>query len=258
MESKQLGLFDDYEIEQIDGSVSPKVQVMAIGRRAAPIPPDFEAIERQENQRNLRSMEREISRRSPRVRKRIQHFSSQFGVSEADFWRDLDANARGPLAAVLAKEARRQNIHENAAADYIKALESVSQFQKLKANGPDALYLNAEGRLVTGRSLGRAPKPSKSIDFQWRTGQITCYAAQKYTKEVGGNQDNQFNELERLLQDFQNCRSDRIAFFVLVDGPYYTDTRIRQLRRLVRTEIPRSYVTGVAGIANVLAGVAAV
>lgn len=130
--------------------------------------------------------------------------------------------------------------------------------KKLKANGPDALYLNAAGQFVSGASLGRAPKPSKSIDFQWRTGNLTCYAAQKFTKEVGGNQDNQFNELERLLQDFRSCEVRSVAFFVVVDGPYYTPQRIRQLRQLIRTESPFSYVTGVEGIPRILAEIAAV
>ena len=76
----------------------------------------FEANERQRNLANLAAVEEEIAQRSGRLRTRILHFAEQFGIPEVDLWRDLDANPNGPLAATLAKEARRQNIHETAAA----------------------------------------------------------------------------------------------------------------------------------------------
>lgn len=57
---------------------------------------DFEANERQRNAENLADMAEEIAQRSDRLRTRILHFSAQFSIPEEDFWRDLDANPRGP------------------------------------------------------------------------------------------------------------------------------------------------------------------
>lgn len=162
----------------------------------------------------------------------------------------------GPLASTLAREARRQNIHEKQAADFIQRLELVTEFEKLPSLGPNALYLNRDGQDVTGRQLGRAPKPSKSIDFQWHTASTRCLAAQKYTKESGGNQDSQFKELELLLRNFAQRTYNGLALFILVDDAYYTEDRLNLLRGLVRLQPPRSYVTSVNSLQGLLRSMA--
>jgi hypothetical protein len=223
-----------------------------------PSPPlDFEAIEHQQNLDNLAEMADEIVQQSERLRTRILHFAGQFDILEAAFWQDLNADPNGPLAAVLTREARRQNIHERAAADYVAALPHVTQFTKLPSRGPNACYINANGQTVTGAQLAGAQRPSKSIDFRWRSGAVTCYAAQKYTREGGGNQDNQFNEVQALLQNFLPRLNNDVALFILVDGPYYTDARLQQLRGLMRLQNPRSYVVSVNELLPVLQAIAA-
>ena len=218
---------------------------------------DFEAIEHQQNLANRAEMALEIAERSERLRTRILHYAGQFDVPEADFWRDLDANPNGPLAAVLAREARRQNIHEKSAADHIQELPYVAQFLKLPSSGGKACYINANGQFVTGGDLAGADRPSKSIDFRWLTGTVTCYAAQKYTREGGGNQDNQFNEIESLLQNFLPRRNNNVALFILVDGPYYTEGRLGHLRGLTRLQNPRSYVASVNELVPILENIVA-
>ena len=221
-----------------------------------PPPLDFESIEHRQNLDNLAEMVDEIAERSERLRTRILHFSGQFDIPEDDFWRDLGTNPAGPLAAVLAREARRQNIHENAAADYVGALPLVAQFRKLPSSGPNAYYVNGDGQLVTRRQLAGASTPSKSIDFQWRTGAITCYAAQKYTKVGGGNQDSQFNEVQSLLRNFLQRINNGVALFILVDGPYYDETRLAQLHALRRLQEPCSYVASVNQLLPILQDIA--
>ena len=179
---------------------------------------DFEANEHQKNLANIAEMKAEIVQRSDRLRTRILHYAEQFDIPEEDFWRDLDANPNGPLAATLAREARRQNIHENAAAAFVETLPHVADFRKLPSVGPNAMYVNSDGQILSGRQLAGAPRPSKSIDFQWTTEGIACYAAQKYTKAGGGNQDNQFNEIEQQLRNFQGRTNNGVALIVLVDG----------------------------------------
>ena len=217
---------------------------------------DFESLEREVNRQNLLAVKEEISNRSSRLRKRILHFSEQFGIPEHRYWAALDADPMGPLASTLAREARRQNIHEKHAADFIKNMNHVSNFEKLPATGSNALYLNRDGQFVTRSQLGRAPKPSKSLDFQWNTKGIRCLAAQKYTKEGGGNQDSQFNELELLLRNFVQRTYNGMALFILVDGAYYTEDRLNLLRGLVRLQPPRSYVESVNSLQSLLLNIA--
>ena len=208
-------------------------------------PLDFENIEHQLNLDNLEEMAREIPNLSVRLATRIRHFAAQFDIPEEDFWLDLEANSSGPLAAVLSREARRQNVHEKAAAEYVRALRHVSQFSKLPSSGPNALYVNSDGLMVTRGQLAGARPPSKSIDFRWKVGSLTCYAAQKYTKVGGGNQDSQFNEVEQLLRNFLPRTNNDTALFVLVDGPYYNETKLARLKALARQQSPFSYVAGI-------------
>ena len=221
-----------------------------------PQPLDFEANERRIIQRNLAEMPNEIANREERLAVRIHHFADLFGIPEDNFWRDLEANPVGPLAATLAKEARRQNIHEQAAAEYVGQLPHVENFRKLPSVGPNAMYITRDGQFISGRDLGPAPKPSKSIDFQWETGALMCYAAQKYTREGGGNQDNQFNEIESLLINFMPRINNNVALFALVDGPYYTEARLAQLQGRVRMQAPMSYVTSVNQLMPILQAIA--
>ena len=226
-----------------------------VGQQQQPL--DFEAIEHRQNLANRAEMADEITQRSERLRTRVLHFAGQFDIPEADFWRDLDANPNGPLAAVLAREARRQNVHERAAADYIEQMANVARFRRLPSSGPNAFYVNGDGQIVTGADLAGARRPSKSIDFQWQTGAVTCYAAQKYTREGGGNQDNQFNEVQALLRNFLQRINNDVALFVLVDGPYYNAARLAQLQGLVRLQNPRSYVSSVNALPTILEDIAA-
>ena len=223
-----------------------------------PPPLDFEANERRINRANLDEVETEVINRSERLTTRIRHFAAQFGMAEEEFWKELEANPAGPLAATLAKEARRQNIHESVAAEYVSRLPYVESFRKLKPSGKEALYITSDGQISTGAALGTAPRPSKSIDFQWQTGAVTCYAAQKYTREVGGNQDNQFKEIETLLRNFLPRINNDVALFALVDGPYYTEPRLAQLSGLVRLQRPFSYVTSVNRLLPILQDIAGV
>ena len=213
---------------------------------------DFDDIERKLNLANRSEMANEINQRSERLQTRIRHFAERFEIPEEDFWRDLASNPTGPLAATLAREARRQNVHSIAAANYVRALPSVQYFEKLPSSGPNAHYINSDGQIVTGKQLEGGRRPSKSLDFRWRTGDSTCYAAQRFTREGGGNQDNQFEEIQSLLRNFQHRTNEGVTLFVLVDGQYYDDTRLSQMRALARLQSPRSYVTGVNDLQGVL------
>ena len=214
---------------------------------------DFEAIEHERNLENLAAMEQQVADRSDALAERISHFSQQFDLPEDRFWQALDNDPAGPLAAVLATYARRQNIHEEAAAYRIELLDHVEEFHKLPRQGRGVHYIAENGQIVLRNQLGRRePRPSEAIDFTWQTGDITCYAAQKYTKEGGGNQDSRFDETIRLLSNFTLQQDENIALFVIVDGAYYTDSRLEQLQELVKGESPRSYVVSINDLQQIL------
>ena len=213
----------------------------------------FEELEHQQNLANLDAMEQEIADRSDSLTERIARYSGQFDVPAQEFWDALDAQPRGPLAAVLATEARRQNIHHESAARHIGQLDNVEGFHELPIHGGAVRFIGDNGQIVQRNQLARRePRPSEALDFTWQTGGITCYAAQKFTREGGGNQDSRFDETIRLLRNFRQFQDRDVALFVIVDGGYYTEERLEQLQELVREDAPRSYVLGINDLQGIL------
>ena len=58
--------------------------------------------------------------------------------------------------------------------------------------------------------------------------------------------------MRELLQQFLRCPDTACALLVIVDGPYYTEQRMADLRRYTRDHAPRSYVTHIEGVPAIL------
>ena len=139
------------------------------------------------------------------------------------------------FASHFTKEPRRTSLHESLAFQWLKEEELISNLEKLPTGGKMAVYITGDGDVRTGMSKA----PSKSLDFRWQTGSYTIYASHKYTKEGGGNQDSQFKEVRRLLELFQKGSSrDNTMLLVIVDGPYYTNSKMNDLLRFCRDKRP--------------------
>ena len=217
-------------------------------------PLDFEGLEHERNMQNFLAMEREIEEQSDRLTERIVQMSLRFGVPEEFFWMDLRENPQGSLAATLTLQARRQNIHETSAAQFMLGMNHVLDLKvpphSHSARNP--LFVNEGGQIISENDLDGGPRPSAPIDFQWKTGNVSCYGAQKYTKEGGGHQDGQYNELVRLLGNFHKHTDTGSALFVIIDGPYFDQGRVEKLKVLERTEKPRSYVLSINDLQQTL------
>ena len=60
-----------------------------------------------------------------------------------------------------------------------------------------------------------------------------------------------------LLRNFLQRTNNGMALFALVDGAYYNEDRLKQLDALVRERRPRSYVTSVNSLQDILHDIAA-
>ena len=75
----------------------------------------------------------------------------------------------------------------------------------------------------------------------------------KYTRDSGGSQDNQFWEMVRLLGQFMRCPDETCILLVIVDGPYYTERAMAELRRFTRDRPLRSYALHIQDVPSALA-----
>ena len=199
------------------------------------LPPDYVAIERRMWLDNLNKVNSRLRTEEPNLSKRIATFIERFGFSTQAVQEKISSD--GMFAANFAMEPRRQGIHEVAAAQWIREFSEVVDFVVLPKSGKNALYVTSDGYIQTKTPIG------KSLDFRWRVEDKQFYAAHKYTKESGGNQDSQYYEMRALLERFQRgAEATSVVLVVIVDGPYYTTLKMDNLRRVARAQDPRSYV----------------
>lgn len=211
-------------------------------------PPDYLKIEVDLWRENATHVVHRLETAEPNLIKRIETFIWRFGYTFADIAHQIRNNPM--FASHFAVEPRRQRIHERIAAQWIEELDDVQGFQQLPSKGNKAWYVTGDGELRQGFTRRR---PSKSLDFSWLTGSWRIYASHKYTREEGGNQDNQFREVASLLRNFQQGRADdNIILVAIVDGPYYTPVRMHELRQNTRDHLPFSYALPVEEIPPLL------
>ena len=211
-------------------------------------PPDYDAIEEARSREYAREVPAQLANDDPDLLKKIDTYVKRFDYTHEQVRGKIDIDPM--FAASFAKEARRTGFHEETAAQWLKAFPSVQDFTTLPKSGANALYVTGDGEVRRGSEI--QGRPSKSLDFRWRTGTTTCYAMHKYTREGGGTQDNQYREMRELLQQFLRCPDESCILIVIVDGPYYTEARMATLRRITRDHPPRSYVVHIEEVPGIL------
>ena len=210
-------------------------------------PPDYDRIEQQLWRKNGDEVRDLLNNQDSGLLRRIQTFCDRFGFDETEVYKKINDDFM--FACCFAKNATRMGFHEREAEKYLRMFpDLIISLRALPASGKNAKYINQTGNIVTGKK----PSEIKSLDFMWRAGNthIRCFAAHKFTREPGGSQDHQRNELIRLLQMFQNCTDTNTALFAICDGPYYDTRTLSILRQHVREEPPYSFACPVGEVPN--------
>ena len=208
-------------------------------------PPDYDEIEKQLWRKNGNEVRDLLKNQDSGLLRRIQTFADRFGFDEAEVCGKIDDDFM--FACCFAKDAMRTGFHEKEAEKYLRMFPNLIRFFKaLPASGKNAKYVNQGGEIVTGKK----PSGIKSLDFMWIAGntRIRCLATHKFTREPGGSQDHQRDELIRLLQMFKDCNNKEIVLFAICDGPYYNEHNLSLLRQHVREEPPYSFACPVGEV----------
>lgn len=209
-------------------------------------PPDYLALEREAWRENATEVSNRLSKNEQNLLKRISLYIWRFGYKEDAVRSKIHDDKM--FATYFAIEPRRQGIHEKIAANWLQKEEKIKDFTVLKKSGKNALYVTSDGEIVSGLEH----KPSKSLDFRWKTGNTTCYASHKYTLEGGGNQDSQYKEMLDLLQKFHRCHDKSCILIVIVDGNYYTQKKMEELQHQTRMHNPKSFAVHIEGVPSIL------
>jgi len=200
--------------------------------------PDYEGQERALWLHNLTQIAHQLAQNDPGLVKQIESFTRKFGFDEDDVRRKIKEDEM--FGAHFVKDPKRQNFCENVAAEWIRDVLRAADFDNLPTRGQNAVYLGSNGNFVQARNANAEDRRSKSLDFRWREGNWTIYASHKYTRESGGAQDNQFNDVRNLISRFQTSPSENVVLINIVDGAYYTDAKMEELIHYQRDRIPLS------------------
>lgn len=210
-------------------------------------PPDYDALVAERDRQNAVEVRNAAEAGADWVVAKAEKFAERYGFGVEPV---LTKIASDPMFAVFfRKEARRQNIHEKIAADWIAQLDSVDEFVRLPQGGRSAVYITSDGNLHTGQLPNN---PGKALDFRWRSAGLTCYAAHKYHSQDGGDQGNAGLEMEALIRRFQSCNDLTCALFVIVDGGYFDGGRREDIARHARMRPPRSFAISIGELPDAL------
>ena len=208
-------------------------------------PPDYDEIEKQLWRKNGNEVRYLLKNQNSGLLRRIQTFAGRFGFDEVEVCEKINDDFM--FACCFAKNATRTGFHEKEAEKYLRMFPNLIKFfTALPSHGNKAKYIDQMGNIVTGKK----PSEIKSLDFMWIAGNtnIKCFAAHKFTREPGGSQDHQRNELIRLLQAFKKCKDQNASFFAICDGPYYDGRTLSILRQHVREEPPYSFACPIGDV----------
>lgn len=177
---------------------------------------DYERMELEQRIRNAEEVLDNLAK--PDLQLKIQNFANRYGLSKKFVINKIMND--NSFAIVFAKEPGRQNFHENCAAEFIRSLPLVESFSVLPKGGSGALYIVRDIGVAKDRA-----GDSKSIDFKWnyRYGgrELAFYATHKYTKDGGGSQDNQLNDVFHFHENARSIVDKNVFFFSITDGKYY-------------------------------------
>lgn len=213
-----------------------------------PEPPDYEALEQILWRKQAKEVIDCLDKDDENLLKKIQTYIWRFGYTEEEVRARIRRDEM--FSAWFTKEPRRMKLHETIAADWLKRIELVFDFEDLPTGGKNAWYIATDGELRQGKK----PAGVKSLDFGWNTGQYRVFASHKYTKESGGNQDSQFQEVQNMLRYFQQgAVDDHTVVIAIVDGPYYTPAKMSELHRFERSSKPISKALHIEEVPSFLA-----
>ncbi len=208
-------------------------------------PPDYDRVERELWKKHGTEVRDLLKNKDSGLLRRIRTFCKRFDFDEIEVCDKIIDDFM--FACCFAKDAKKTGFEEKEAEKYLRMFPDLIRFFKtLPKSGKNAKYIDEKGNIITGKK----PTGIKSLDFTWMVGNthIKCFAAHKVTREPGGAQDHQRDELIRLLQRFQHCNNKKIVFFAICDGPYYDERTLSMLRVHVRNEHPYSFACSIGDV----------
>jgi len=161
-----------------------------------------------------------LNKKNKDMMQKIHTFCERSGFDFDDVVKKINSDAM--FASTFATDPAKQNLFEKLAREYIQGIDFISDFKKLSHHGKEALYI-VNGSLLGGDDLSRSggSTEAKSIDFSWKYKDKKFYAFHKYTRQSGGAQDNQYNDMKAFINHANSSTKGNYYFIAIADGEYF-------------------------------------
>jgi hypothetical protein len=222
--------------------------------------PDYVEAERQARLANAAELRENL--RSPDLKEKVNKWSKRNGF-EPEFvtYKFLTDDT---FALNFIKDPVKQSFHQRIAAEHLRTrVPLISRFTMLPAGGTMALYA-VNGLVVNGETISQtSASHGKSIDFEWvfdyRGKTLKVLATHKHTKENGGGQDLQYEDVRKFLVEAKLSKSLDTFYFAICDGPYYQRPYASQASRVAALNVdcvgPRARACTIGEIPGIYGGV---
>lgn len=177
---------------------------------------DYDSAYKTALDENIKEVRALVLNNDPAMIIKMNNYSEKFGIPfKLLKHKILQDNL---YANIFIKDPSKQSLHQKTAATYIESITDVVNFAQLPAGGSEACFVCEDGVVRKGVANSGL---TKSIDFYWEYDGNRYYAAHKYTKDEGGAQDNQYNDLCNFLINASKSKAKDIYFLAIGDGDYY-------------------------------------
>ncbi len=184
-----------------------------------PKPPNYKKEYKKELKKQIQKIRDDVSKNKRNMVIKIENFCEKFDRKYENVKQKILDENDDLFYLFFVKDPTRLRIHEKLAASYIKSLPFVSNFTD---SSTDAQVIS-NGAVQSKKSLKESggETTAKTIDFTWTCGNKTFHATHKYTKQGGGNQDNQYADLQRFIEQANKSVDPKKYFIAIPDGEYY-------------------------------------
>lgn len=123
----------------------------------------------------------------------------------------------------FSKDPGRQTFHQHFAASWLSQIPFIENLEEPPAGGKNAIYIY-HGEIVSGKDKNDK-RISKSVDMKWeysfKDKVLSFFATHKYTKDLGGSQDNQYKDVQEFHTEAKECINNNYFLLSITDGRYY-------------------------------------
>ena len=184
---------------------------------------------------NLKQVQIDLGSNDKKLVYKIKNTAEKYGLKKEYVYEKIKVGDPITLA-FFCKDPSKQNFYEKIAMEYIKKIDIINSFEKLS------------GYALVGGKPNNDPKAktqskSKTLDFFFKYKHLKIYCSHKYTKDKGGAQDNQYNDLKNFIIEARDSNEKDTYFIAIADGNYYDTVDGKSDK--IKMDTLRSLCTGI-------------